>query len=307
MAVYYKWIKGCAENATINGGLWTYVKWAQESKASNQVANLPHIYTDTKRTASPSCDLGYVLTNNVEGVEIENPWSFKQNLCFDNTGEFITHKNGYIKYNQNTYTFNKNINVEGEIVVGTDAEIKGSTSVEGNIVIKGNLTAYNEKIKLGEHNITYNNQVLNNYKAIYTELPILTTDYIESSSFIFANQVKVEGECEAQFFTATSDIRAKKDIQIAQYNALDIVKNLLVYTYKYNNSDETVTGIMAQDLLKVQPDNLNLVSNVNATGQNNDYMSIKTDKMVYILLKAIQEQQTQIDLLIKEINILKSN
>ena len=79
------------------------------------------------------------------------------------------------------------------------------------------------------------------------------------------------------------------------------------YIYNYKNSNETVTGIIAQDLLEVQPKELDLVSNVNATGENNDFMSIKNDKLMFVLMKAIQEQQEKIEYLEQELNKIKNN
>ena len=66
-----------------------------------------------------------------------------------------------------------------------------------------------------------------------------------------------------------------------------------------------MTGILAQDLLKVQPENLDLVSNKNATGIDGDYMSIKNDKLMFVLMKAIQEQQEEIQALKEEIKNLR--
>jgi hypothetical protein len=89
--------------------------------------------------------------------------------------------------------------------------------------------------------------------------------------------------CQASYFNATSDRRAKENIQLASYSALELIKKVQVYNYNYKTDSERVTGIMAQDLLEHQPKELDLVSNTSATGENNDYMSIKTDKLVSVL------------------------
>jgi bacterioferritin (cytochrome b1) len=86
-----------------------------------------------------------------------------------------------------------------------------------------------------------------------------------------------------------------------------MIKKLPIYTYNYKNSTETVTGIMAQDLLEIQPQELDLVSNINATGKDDDYMSIKNDKLMFILMKAIQEQEEKINYLEQELNKIKNN
>lgn len=110
-----------------------------------------------------------------------------------------------------------------------------------------------------------------------------------------AESLTASGACTAQYFNATSDMRAKENIKPATYNALEFIKKLSVYTYNYKGQEETVTGILAQDLLANQPKELNLVSNEKATGINNDYMSIKNDKLMFVLLKAIQEQEQKIE------------
>lgn len=128
---------------------------------------------------------------------------------------------------------------------------------------------------------------------------------ITSSGNISGSLLKATNYCEAPFFNATSDRRAKENIKPATYNALELIKKLPVYTYNYKNQPETVTGIIAQDLFAVQPEELDLVSNTNATGKDGDYMSIKNDKLMFVLMKAIQEQQEQIEQLQAEIRILK--
>ena len=115
-----------------------------------------------------------------------------------------------------------------------------------------------------------------------------------------------KGYCEAEYFNATSDKRAKENIKPATYNALDLINKLPVYIYNYKNKTENMTGILAQDLLAAQPEGLDLVSNINATGVDGDYMSIKNDKLMFVLMKAIQEQQEQIEALKEEIKKLKA-
>ena len=83
-----------------------------------------------------------------------------------------------------------------------------------------------------------------------------------------------------------------------------MIKNLPVYTFNYKENNEPSIGIMAQDLLKFQSEDLDLVVNKDATGKDNDYMSIKEDKLIYILMKAIQEQQSEIEALKSKIDLL---
>ena len=73
MAVYYKWIKGCAAGSSLTEGLWTYLKWGGNANSVNNadgsagktINNLPHIYAYIGKKDNPETenDLGYILTN----------------------------------------------------------------------------------------------------------------------------------------------------------------------------------------------------------------------------------------------------
>ena len=167
-----------------------------------------------------------------------------------------------------------------------------------------------KKIEFGGN---YSVEVNGIFKALNDaefQKPVSITDSTASSSST-TGALKVAGgvgvggaiytgsSCNAVFFNATSDKRAKENIQLATYNALELIKKLPVYIYNYKNQTETVTGILAQDLLEAQPKELDLVSNITASGENGDYMSIKNDKLMFVLMKAIQEQQQQIERLVK--------
>lgn len=110
---------------------------------------------------------------------------------------------------------------------------------------------------------------------------------------------------EAPYFNATSDIRAKTNINPFNTSAIDIVKSLNTYTYTYKDSGLISYGIMAQDVQKLKINDFTFVNNPDASGENGDYMSIKEDKLVYLLLEAVKEQQKQIDKLEKEIEVLR--
>lgn len=80
-----------------------------------------------------------------------------------------------------------------------------------------------------------------------------------------------------------------------------MVNQTPVYSFNYKGKTENVPGVIAQDLLKLDLP-VELVNNINASGENGDYMSIKESKLIYILWKAIQEQQAEIEALKKQIN-----
>ena len=271
MAVYYKWIKGCALGANLTEGLWTYIYWPKGNKEGVLDATglsaedyLPKLYQSSGRNVSPDTVLddqnkqelykGYFLTNCATGVQINEDWKWKngKKIQFDSLS---ISKDG----------------LSGSWTIGPDSTktltIQTKTEMKSTLKIDDALTASN----------------------------------------IEATSIALNSYCQAEYFNATSDKRAKENIKPAEYSAVSIIKKLPVYIYNYKNSNETVTGIIAQDLLEVQPKELDLVSNVNATGENNDFMSIKNDKLMFVLMKAIQEQQEKIEYLEQELNKIKNN
>ena len=316
MAVYYKWIKGCAAGSTLTSGLWTYLKWGGNANSANTadgsagktINNLPHIYTYIGKKDNPETenDLGYILTNAAEGISLESDWIFNNNhsLSFYNNSSTPVEK---AKFYSDTNTF---------YISTQDWVINNSSG--SNEAIMHYYGGTTKKIEIG--NTNYPTHILGTLKVNSTAT--LQNTIIENTTNATSAEsgalrvvggigvggdIHSKGSCNALFFNATSDKRAKENIKLANYSALDLIKKLPVYIYNYKNSNETVTGILAQDLLEVQPKELNLVSNINATGENNDYMSIKNDKLMFVLMKAIQEQQEQIEQLKSEIDNIKNS
>ena len=137
---------------------------------------------------------------------------------------------------------------------------------------------------------------------IISSMPIAVT----TNTTITGSGSKITSEyVEAPYFNATSDIRAKTNINPFNTSAIDIIKSLNTYTYTYKDSGLISYGIMAQDVQTLKINDFTFVNNPNASGENGDYMSIKEDKLVYLLLEAVKEQQKQIDKLEKEIEVLR--
>lgn len=327
MAVFYKWIKGCNAGASTDSGQWTYLEWSNAvANPSTSVESLPILYVsagkqDTLISNQNVRSLGYILTNNVQNVQITQDWEFHQQLFFgekDSTGSTVAlkrkNKNCFVydDISENFYLFTRDWTIND---TSNDLSDNGSGSYATALHIHGKHSSA-PKIEFGSYypveiknsltvsqpttlndTLTVNGATtLNNTLTISNE----SETSINTSGGIYASK-----QCEAKFFNATSDKRAKENIQPATYNALELINKLPVYIYNYKNNTETVTGILAQDLLEAQPEGLDLVSNVNATGENDDYMSIKNDKLMFVLMKAIQEQQQQINDLKAEIEQLK--
>lgn len=275
MAVYYKWIKGCTTGSTLNKGAWSYVKWGSDETGATTDAMPTLIIQNGKEdkftfdedgVISSGVNLGYFLTNGVPTPSIISQWTFLDGIK-------IGSKNT-ITYTGNVVQLDTNLSITSELDAknATFETIKSNSCEVENLLKTKDLTV--------DGGATFNKT-------------ITCIEGIESKNY-----------CKATYFNAVSDMRAKENIEIAKYSALDIIKQLPIYTFNYKTDKEKVIGILAQDLLKAQQD-LNLVSNPQATGVNSDYMSIKNDKLLFILMKAIQEQQEEILKLKEELNKLK--
>lgn len=111
-----------------------------------------------------------------------------------------------------------------------------------------------------------------------------------------------EDYCQASYFNATSDARAKENLQPIPTNMLDIVKEIEVYTFNYkNNPQQKSLGILAQDVQDLDINGFSFIENPNATGINGDYMAIRESKLVYILLEAVKELSAKVEALEKEL------
>ena len=100
----------------------------------------------------------------------------------------------------------------------------------------------------------------------------------------------------------TSSIRYKENVQDLP-NSLEKVKALRPVTFDEKSSGDSCTGLIAEEVVVEIPD---LVQLIDVEGYDTPQPnSVDYAKLSVYLLKAIQEQQTQIDALQSEINTLK--
>jgi hypothetical protein len=301
---------------------------------------MPRLKANTgKSDSTQNQDFGYFLTSNMPAPLIQTDFRFNQTIYFIED-EYDTENESFGSQDTKTYTWfqqtgSNKFQIKGcsgkgktdssTIIVDcneffinqtSDGQVFKVNSYENRfkdgIDIDGKVTIYDPKEKVVED--TTNNILLDVRGAFVVGRDKsgqgTTTAFFpigdSEESITFNKKLEVSGQSvEAQYFNATSDKRAKENIKLATYNAIELIKKLPVYIYNYKNKTETVTGILAQDLLEAQPKELELVSNSDATGENNDYMSIKNDKLMFVLMKAIQEQQEQIEHLQSELAKLK--
>lgn len=116
----------------------------------------------------------------------------------------------------------------------------------------------------------------------------------EKSKYVnFAQALSSDVSVTAPFFNASSDRRLKTNINAVEDSVLPLIVSTPVYTFNYKKHPTIpVIGIMAQDVLDKNINDFNLVKK-----SSGGYYEIKESKMIYILWKAVQEQQKQIEAL----------
>lgn len=104
-------------------------------------------------------------------------------------------------------------------------------------------------------------------------------------------------------YNTSSDVRLKENI-VPTHLGLSAVNNIKVYDYNFKaDADKTqLTGFLAQELYKVYP----TAVRVGGDDPTKDPWSVDYGKLTPLLVKAIQEQQLQIEALKKEIENLKN-
>jgi len=107
------------------------------------------------------------------------------------------------------------------------------------------------------------------------------------------------------FTGSTSDYRLKEDL--ADFNAVELVKQVAVYDFAWKNGSGREIGVMAHELQQAFP---YLVSGqkdeVDSNGQP-VIQRVNYAKLVPVLLKAIQEQQQQLHELHAELQEIKNS
>ena len=118
--------------------------------------------------------------------------------------------------------------------------------------------------------------------------------------------------------SSLSDERVKTDIKDLT-DGLEIVKKLRPVTFKYNDdstddegnllmastSDKIRFGFIAQEVEKVAPQYVETITRKIKNVEVDDFKTLSATRMIPMLFKAIQEQQTQIEALQSEVNTLK--
>lgn len=241
-----------------------------------------------------------------------------QNTALQNETYNFLHSPSIIISPENSKTSESAVNF-GHIIT----ELATGQRIKEDIIFNNHVSFNTDDGNSGENKLNiYQNYIYRTYLNSnyidyiqFTEsaIDIKTTTFnidadIDNTKGIISHQLKLtssgnyDGSCEATYFNATSDRRAKTDFSLLDFNALELVKKVQLYSFKYKESNLPSIGIIAQDVQDVNIKGFKLVDNENATGQDFDYMTIHESKLTYILWKAVQELSQEVEDLKKQLN-----
>lgn len=282
MAIFIPHIKGC-DDANL---IYTWIKWPENGGVT------PSICWNTINNFNDAKGLGNIITSGAENQEINKAISIPniqeiKKLDFFSAGSISLNNNNTAWKFLGEADKNLEINSQAELNLygttktylqaGSDATSITLTSTTVDTTTTSIITH-----KAKEHNFS------SGYVTIGNGGNATKEDY----------SLYIQNSCNALYFNATSDIRAKTKVQHASFKAINIVKSLPVYTFNYKETGSPAIGLIAQDAAKISfGSDFSLVNNETASGENGDYMTIKESKLIYVLWKAIQEQQEQINYL----------
>lgn len=257
MAVFWKHIKGTGNAENNDTGFWSWIEWATPS-----VSATPESARTMEWSPTIKCNNRNTTQDAVDLGHIITSDNFNQeikNLIL--IQELTAHEIWLDKDGLSMY-----INDDAHSVMSIKED---STSSNLELTIRGKMISTSD---------------INN-----------TGDIINTGDITNIGDIITSEKCEAKYFNALSDKRAKENIYPLMSSALDIINAVQVYTFNYKNSDKTTIGLIAQEMLPYNLGGATFVSNPDATGEDGDYMSITESKLVYLLLKGMQEQQEQIN------------
>lgn len=318
MAYFYQHIKGL----TSSGTAWK-INCETFDDSSSTAMKTPSIIYGAGNTS-----LGQIVTTNMPNGVMSASLAFNggliMNSSFNATNTSYNHYIYSIKISDVTSSYEGSINIARDSS-NNKVGIEIANNTGKSVIIKATGTSGDNKMtfsgnqikaeavsqigfrtrKTGTSANLYDNPIsfaicdgfgsASTYKGFYLHTPTNLND----TEAVFNVPIN------ATYFNATSDKRAKTNINQSTFSALNIIKSLPIYNFKYKSDNTDSIGIIAQDALKVNAGNFNLVVNPQASGENGNYMSVKESKLVYIAWKAIQEQQEIIDKQSKEIEELK--
>lgn len=285
--IFWKYIKGLNQTTSSNS-LYSWIDFANSNSSMGDlnIANNSPTLTLCRTQNGVQTLCGYFMLSNVSGQK------FNYSVAFENgTQQNIIHDSLGFQYVAVSVSSGNKIYLGRNPIVADHYQvyIGGSTT---------NFNYLNSSWNIGKSLVVGSNTLYTNRN---------TTGYLTAVDIKATSAISSDGPITAVYFNATSDKRAKTDIKPLLIDALKLVRETQLYSFKYKETDTPSIGIIAQDVQDININGFKLVDNEEATGKDLDYMTIHESKLTYILWKAVQEQQKEIEELRNELRILKKN
>jgi hypothetical protein len=141
------------------------------------------------------------------------------------------------------------------------------------------------------------------FNKAYNWLAVTDSNYIQRSNdsqgafFNFLKGASDVGSItvlgSTTFYNSTSDYRLKEDLK--DYNGLELLSKIKTYDYEWKSDQTRSYGVLAHELAEVLPYAVNGEKDEVKEDGTEKMQGVDYSKIVPILIKAIQEQQEQID------------
>jgi hypothetical protein len=145
----------------------------------------------------------------------------------------------------------------------------GQLMVGGTLGLQGRIVVFNEATGISIMDSSSNGGLMRFYNSNAVQIGSITTD------------------ASVTYYNTTSDYRLKEDLK--EVKGLELVNKIKVYDYKWKSNDKRMDGVLAHELAEVLP------YAVHGKKDGEDMQSVDYSKIVPILVKAVQEQQLQIE------------
>ena len=295
MAIFYNHIKGCGAGSIGEVGsvtdLWTWIKWSNPATNDGLKAHvdfLPEIRVSKENDQGRSISCGKIITSDAENQSINKILTFNEMVRVTLDKGIHFGESGNIWEDANS-----SLRIHGDSIV-----IYSMDTID--IVADAPISVNNGVVKI--QNSKYNVDINGTSRVKKMHVGSDDTYAINSAK---DGTLKVDEKCEALYFNATSDRRAKSNITPAEFSALSVINTLPIYTFQYLNNSDPVIGLIAQEAAEHNLDGFNMVANLDAKGEFGDFMQMKESKLVYVLWKAVQELSAEVEGLKAEIRNLK--
>ena len=230
----------------------------------------------TDVSASPASTANQLILEDTEnGISILSAAAGAGNIAFGDSGDNF--KGGFI-YDHSADAMRHLTNGSERMRIASNGQVMIARTTAVSSDIRLNMTADASVAAFG----TENTGTGNNYVAIF-----------RNSSGTLIGSIIASNSAVA--FNTTSDARLKEVTGKAR--GLDVINKLNPVAYNWKEDGKTDEGLIAQEVLDIVPNAV--------TGSEEDYYQMDYSKLVTPLIKAIQEQQEQIDALQSEIQSLK--